>query len=38
MNTGVQVFELEPCLDICPGVRWLDHVVILCSVFSEAPL
>ena len=33
MNTGVQVFELEPCLDIRPGVRWLDRVVILFSFF-----
>ena len=27
------VFELWFCLDICPEVRLLDHIVVLCLVF-----
>ena len=27
------LFELEFCLDICPGVGLLDHMVILFLVF-----
>ena len=38
MNTGVRVFELELCLDICPGVRELDLMVILFLAFFEEPL
>ena len=29
------LFELEFCLDICPGVRLLDHIVILILVFCQ---
>ena len=34
MNTEVHVpFELWFCLDICPGVGLLDHIVVLFLVF-----
>ena len=35
MNIGVHVsfFELYFCLDICPGVGWLDHVATVFLVF-----
>ena len=30
---GMYLFELEFCLDICPGVGLLDHMVIRFLVF-----
>ena len=34
MNVGVHVFfELWFCPNICPGVGWLDHIVVLYLVF-----
>ena len=29
----MDLFKLEFCLELCPGVGFPDHVVILCLVF-----
>ena len=34
----MNLFELEFCLDICPGVGWLDDMVILLLVFWGTPV
>ena len=41
MNIGVHVFfffELQFCLDICPGLGLLDYMAILFSVFCETSI
>ena len=39
MNIEVHVFfVLEFCLDICPGVALLDHMVILFFIFWETSI
>ena len=39
MNTGVHIsFQIVFSLDICPGMRLLDHRVVLCLIFEGTSL
>ena len=33
----MNLFELQFCPDLCPGVELLDHMVVLYLVFKEPP-